>query len=84
MNERFSPEVAQYEKEGYAIFRNVLDSGLVEEVQGHIDWLLEHNPSLRPEQALCVPTVTSRTVPAGCARAAENGTARPRKSIAYG
>lgn len=40
----------QYDREGYAIFRNVLDAGLIQEASRHIDWLLEKNPGLRPEQ----------------------------------
>ena len=41
---------AQYEEDGYVIVRNVLDIDLIKEAQGHIDWLLEKNPDLRPEQ----------------------------------
>ena len=41
---------AQYNREGYAIFRNVLDAELIQEASNHIDWLLEKNPGLRPEQ----------------------------------
>ena len=40
----------QYEAEGYVIVRNVLDADLISEAQSHIDWLLEKNPGLRPEQ----------------------------------
>jgi ectoine hydroxylase-related dioxygenase (phytanoyl-CoA dioxygenase family) len=39
----------QYERDGYAIFRDVLDSDLIKEVSNHVDWLLEKNPELRPE-----------------------------------
>ncbi len=39
----------QYEQEGYVIVRNVLDANLIKEAQGHIDWLLEKNPGVRPE-----------------------------------
>jgi phytanoyl-CoA hydroxylase len=39
-----------YDREGYAIFRNVLDTGLVREASNHIEWLLERNPGVRPEQ----------------------------------
>jgi phytanoyl-CoA hydroxylase len=41
---------AQYDRDGYAIFRNVVDPGLIGEASRHIDWLLEKNPGLRPEQ----------------------------------
>ena len=40
----------QYDSEGYAIVRNVLDAALIAEASRHIDWLLEKNPGLRPEQ----------------------------------
>jgi ectoine hydroxylase-related dioxygenase (phytanoyl-CoA dioxygenase family) len=41
----------QYERSGYAIFRNVLDADpdLIGETSHHVDWLLEKNPGLRPE-----------------------------------
>lgn len=39
-----------YDREGYAIFRQVIDPELVAEASQHIDWLLERNPGLRPEQ----------------------------------
>ncbi len=45
-----SPLKQQYEEDGYVIVRNVLDANLINEAQGHVDWLLEKNPSLRPEQ----------------------------------
>lgn len=40
----------QYEREGYAIFQNVLDPGLIQEASNHINWLLEKHPDVRPEQ----------------------------------
>lgn len=45
-----SPELDQYQSEGYAIFRNVLDHDLIGEASDHVAWLLERNPGLRPEQ----------------------------------
>ena len=39
-----------YERDGYAIFRNVLDTDLVREAGDHVDWLLEWHPEIRPEQ----------------------------------
>src|SRR5690349_8344514 len=39
----------QFDQDGYAIFRGVLDPGLVAESSAHIDWLMAHNPDLRPE-----------------------------------
>lgn len=40
----------QYEREGYAIARNVLDDALIAEARNHIAWLMDKNPGLRPEQ----------------------------------
>jgi ectoine hydroxylase-related dioxygenase (phytanoyl-CoA dioxygenase family) len=41
---------AHYDQDGYAIFRQVLDPDLIQEASSHIDWLLEKNPGVRPEQ----------------------------------
>lgn len=41
---------AQFDREGYAVFRNVLDPELIAEASRHIDWLLQKNPGTRPEQ----------------------------------
>ena len=38
-----------YQRDGYMIFREVLDAGLVQEASAHIDWLLERNPELSAE-----------------------------------
>ncbi|HEY8455077.1 MAG TPA: phytanoyl-CoA dioxygenase family protein [Actinopolymorphaceae bacterium] len=40
----------QYDTEGYAIFRNVIDEELIKEVHAHVDWLQAKHPELRPEQ----------------------------------
>ena len=40
----------QYDREGYAIFSQVLDGDLISEASEHIDWLLQRNPGVRPEQ----------------------------------
>ena len=45
-----TPELDQFNAEGYAIFRNVLDRELIQEASDHVDWLLQQNPGLRPEQ----------------------------------
>lgn len=45
-----SVERAQFDRDGYAIYENVIDSDLVGEASAHVDWLLEKNPGLRPEQ----------------------------------
>jgi phytanoyl-CoA hydroxylase len=41
---------AQYDRDGYVMFRDVLDAELIAEASRHVDWLLEQNPGLRPEQ----------------------------------
>lgn len=41
--------LSRYEEDGYVIFRGVLDPELVAEANYHVDWLLERNPELRPE-----------------------------------
>jgi phytanoyl-CoA hydroxylase len=41
---------AQYDRDGYAIFRNVVDADLVAEASAHIDWLVARHPELRPEE----------------------------------
>lgn len=41
--------VAQYERDGFAIFRNVIDSDLVAEADEHVRWLVAKYPDLRPE-----------------------------------
>ncbi len=39
-----------YETDGYVIFRNVIDSDLIKEVNDHVDWLQARHPDVRPEQ----------------------------------
>jgi ectoine hydroxylase-related dioxygenase (phytanoyl-CoA dioxygenase family) len=41
---------SDYERDGYVIYRNVLSPDLVEEASGHVDWLQEQHPDVRPEQ----------------------------------
>lgn len=38
-----------YDREGYVVVREAIDSALVEEAQRHVHWLLEKNPGVRPE-----------------------------------
>ncbi|TWD83939.1 ectoine hydroxylase-related dioxygenase (phytanoyl-CoA dioxygenase family) [Kribbella amoyensis] len=40
----------QFERDGYVIFRDVLDQDLINEVNGHVEWLQERHPDVRPEQ----------------------------------
>ncbi len=49
MKGQFQPHLDKYKKDGLAIFRNVLDSAIIEESKEHIQWLLGKNPELRPE-----------------------------------
>ncbi|MEM7031710.1 MAG: phytanoyl-CoA dioxygenase family protein [Chloroflexota bacterium] len=41
--------VKQYEREGYVIIRDVIDPDLIQEARDHVDWLVEKNPGIRPE-----------------------------------
>ncbi|MFT5085703.1 MAG: phytanoyl-CoA hydroxylase [Candidatus Latescibacterota bacterium] len=40
----------QFDRDGYAIYENVIDADLVREASDHVNWLLQKNPDLRPEQ----------------------------------
>ncbi|WP_222623351.1 phytanoyl-CoA dioxygenase family protein [Streptomyces armeniacus] len=40
----------EYERDGYTIFRDVIDPGLINEVHGHVEWLGRQHPEVRPEQ----------------------------------
>lgn len=40
----------EYERQGYTIFRNVIDAELIAEASRHVDWLVEQNPDVRPER----------------------------------
>lgn len=40
----------QYAADGYAVFRDVIDPGVVEAANAHVDWLLARHPELTPEQ----------------------------------
>jgi ectoine hydroxylase-related dioxygenase (phytanoyl-CoA dioxygenase family) len=44
-----SAAIEQYEREGYVLFRDVLDAELVAEASRHVAWLMERHPDLRPE-----------------------------------
>lgn len=46
----YSQQLADFSTDGLAIFRDVLDPQLIAETANHIDWLLEKNPGIRPEQ----------------------------------
>lgn len=50
-------EVQRYNEDGYAIFKNVVDGGLVQEAAAHVDWLVKKHPNVRPE-SLDVQLVT--------------------------
>jgi len=42
--------VREYESNGFAIIRNVLDAELIEEARAHVEWLGRRYPHLRPEE----------------------------------
>src|SRR5689334_16597231 len=46
----YTPAREQFEREGYALFPNVLDAGLIQEASDHVAWLQNKHPELRPEQ----------------------------------
>lgn len=39
-----------FDRDGYVIFRDVIDQALINEVNGHVEWLQERHPDVRPEQ----------------------------------
>jgi ectoine hydroxylase-related dioxygenase (phytanoyl-CoA dioxygenase family) len=39
----------QFDQDGYTIFRDVIDPDLVNEVNGHVTWLQQQHPDVRPE-----------------------------------
>lgn len=39
----------EFEQNGFAIFRNVIDSDLIAEANNHVQWLTQKYPNLRPE-----------------------------------
>jgi phytanoyl-CoA hydroxylase len=41
--------LAAYERDGYYVFRNAIDSALVSEMRDHTAWLIRKYPDLRPE-----------------------------------
>ena len=49
MHRADSPLIKQYHDEGYAIWRTVLDQGLMQEADQFVDWILARNPDTRPE-----------------------------------
>ncbi|MBM7784934.1 phytanoyl-CoA dioxygenase family protein [Tenggerimyces flavus] len=40
----------KYDRDGYVIFKNVVDSDLIKEVNAHVEWLQAKHPELRGEQ----------------------------------
>lgn len=42
--------VQDFERDGYVVFRDVLDSELISEASGHVAWLQQRHPEVRPEQ----------------------------------
>lgn len=45
----FAAAKQHFDREGYAIFRQVIDADLLKEVNSHLDWLHAKYPHLRPE-----------------------------------
>jgi phytanoyl-CoA hydroxylase len=44
------PAVEQFEREGFVIFRGVLDPDLIREASDHVEWLMQRHPEERPER----------------------------------
>ena len=40
----------EFDRQGYAVYRQVLDPDLIAEASQHVDWLAERHPDLRPER----------------------------------
>lgn len=40
----------QYERDGFYIFRNVIDADLLAELNAHAEWLIQRYPDVRPEK----------------------------------
>jgi len=49
MTDRTSDALRQYDRDGYVIFRSVLDAGLLARASEHVTWLQERHPELRGE-----------------------------------
>jgi phytanoyl-CoA hydroxylase len=41
--------IEEYEKNGFVVFRNVIDQELIAEANNHVKWLTQKYPDLRPE-----------------------------------
>jgi len=49
MADRASEALRLYERDGFVIFRNVLDAGLIAQASEHVAWLQQRHPELRGE-----------------------------------
>lgn len=49
MTDRASQALRRYERDGFVIFRNVLETGLVAQASEHVAWLQQRHPELRGE-----------------------------------
>ncbi len=41
--------IEQFERDGYVLFREVLDAELIREASAHVEWLMRRHPDHRPE-----------------------------------
>ena len=55
-------QFAAYERDGYVVFRNVLDFDLIAEMNGHIDWCAARLPDMRPEHLVIYDAFLARVV----------------------
>lgn len=49
MTDHASRALRRYERDGFVIFRNVLDTGLAAQASEHVAWLQQRHPELRGE-----------------------------------
>lgn len=49
MADRASETLRLYERDGFVVFRNVLDAGLIAQASAHVAWLQQRHPELRGE-----------------------------------
>ena len=49
------PAIEQFEREGYVIFREVLDADLIQEASHHVEWLMQRHPDHRSDVIRLLP-----------------------------
>jgi phytanoyl-CoA hydroxylase len=49
MTDHAAADLERYERDGFVVFRNVLDAGLIAQASEHVAWLQQRHPELRGE-----------------------------------